>query len=89
MKILIPSCWLLPIQMMSPGMLHLNLRCGLKIRNRRLPRQKILYPNQQGETKLLAEFEGKRIEVPVVSDPTVPRPVSFKLDDARIYEGGL
>ena len=49
-------------------------------------RDKILYPNQQGETKLLAEFEGKRIEVPVVvSDPTVPRPVSFKLDVMPVF----
>jgi hypothetical protein len=49
-------------------------------------RDKILYPKQQGETKLLAEFEGKRIEVPVVvSDPTVPRPVSFKLDVMPVF----
>ena len=35
-------------------------------------KDRILYPKQQGETKLIAEFEGKRIEVPVVvSDPTV------------------
>jgi hypothetical protein len=49
-------------------------------------RDKILYPKQQGETKLLAEFEGKRIEVPVVvTEPTVPRPVSFKLDVMPVF----
>ena len=49
-------------------------------------RDKILYPKQQGETKLLAEFEGKRIEVPVVViEPTVPRPVSFKLDVMPVF----
>ena len=49
-------------------------------------RDKILYPKQQGETKLLAEFDGKRIEVPVVvAEPTIPRPVSFKLDVMPVF----
>ena len=49
-------------------------------------RDKILYPKQQGETKLLAEFDGKRIEVPVVvTEPTIPRPVSFKLDVMPVF----
>ena len=47
---------------------------------------RILYPKQNGETKLIAEFQGKRIEVPVkVSEPTTPRPISFKLDVMPVF----
>ena len=49
-------------------------------------KDRILYPKQEGETKLIAEFMGKRVEVPVqVSEPTTPRPVSFKLDVMPVF----
>ena len=47
---------------------------------------RILYPKQTGETKLFAEFQGKRVEIPViVSEPEIPRPVSFKLDVMPVF----
>ncbi len=47
---------------------------------------RILYPKQEGETKLIAEFMGKRVEVPVkVAQPKTPRPVSFKLDVMPVF----
>lgn len=47
---------------------------------------RILYPKQTGETKLFAEFQGKRVEVPVfVYEPEIPRPVSFKLDVMPVF----
>ena len=49
-------------------------------------KDRILYPKQEGETKLIAEFMGKRIEVPVkVAQPRTPRPVSFKLDVMPVF----
>ena len=48
-----------------------------------------LYPKKEGETKLFAEYQGKKIEIPVnVSDPTSDRPVSFKLDVMPIFMKG-
>mgnify|MGYP001216977692 FL=1 len=47
---------------------------------------RILYPKQTGETKLFAEFQGKRVEIPIiVSEPEIPRPVSFKLDVMPVF----
>ena len=49
-------------------------------------KDRILYPKQEGETKLIAEFMGKRVEVPVkVAQPNTPRPVSFKLDVMPVF----
>ena len=45
-----------------------------------------LYPKKEGETKLFAEYQGKKIEIPVkVSDPTSDRPISFKLDVMPVF----
>ena len=47
---------------------------------------RILHPKQEGETKLIAEFQGKKVEIPVkVTAPTAPRPVSFKLDVMPVF----
>ena len=49
-------------------------------------KDRILHPKQEGETKLIAEFQGKKVEIPVkVTAPTVPRPVSFKLDVMPVF----
>jgi hypothetical protein len=49
-------------------------------------KDRILYPIKDGETNLIAEFQGKRVEVPVkVTEPTTPRPVSFKLDVMPVF----
>ena len=47
---------------------------------------RILYPKQDGETKLIAEFQGQKVLIPVkISEPTAPRPVSFKLDVMPVF----
>ena len=47
---------------------------------------RIVYPKKAGETKLVAEFLGKKVEVPVkISAPDEIRPVSFKLDVMPVF----
>ncbi len=47
---------------------------------------RILYPKKDGNTKLIAEYQGKKIEIPVkVEDASEVRPVSFKLDVMPVF----
>ena len=49
---------------------------------------RILYPKQEGETKLIAEFMGKRVEVPVkVAQPNTPSCKFQAWCDASFHEG--
>jgi hypothetical protein len=47
---------------------------------------RILHPIQPGESKLVAEYRGYKVEIPVtVKDPAKSRPVSFKLDVMPVF----
>lgn len=47
---------------------------------------RVIQPIQDGETKLIAEFQGKKVEVPIkVSTAKSNRPVSFKLDVMPVF----
>ena len=47
---------------------------------------RVIYPKQDGATKLIAEFQGQKIEIPIkVETASSPRPVSFKLDVMPVF----